>query len=206
MTDCCDDLACEIEKLQRSQLRILKIVLLINLGMFAVEAVAAFIAGSLSLFSDSLDMLGDALVYGLSIYVVARNPRWKAASSLTKGAIMLAFGLGALAQAIHALLVPHVPTYQTIGLVGAAALLANATCLILLQKHKSDDINMHSVWVCSRNDILANSSVLVAALAVWLSHAGWPDIVIGVGIAAVIIHSALSVIKRSLAGLKKGNA
>ncbi len=107
-------------------------------------------------FRIRLDMLGDALAYGLSLYVVRRSARWKARSAIIKGAIMAVFGLAALGQAAYKAWVPHPPSFEAMGLMGLAALAANASCLGLLWRHRSDDINMHSVWICSRNDIVAN--------------------------------------------------
>jgi Co/Zn/Cd efflux system component len=167
--------------------------------MFAVELTAGLLAGSVSLVADSLDMLGDALVYGFSLYVVARGKRMKAVSALFKGGIMAAFGLWVLGQAIYKLAVPQVPVFEAIGVVGALALAANSLCLVLLWRHRAEDINMRSVWFCSRNDIVANVSVLFAALGVWLTNSGWPDILVGLAIAALFLRSAMSVLRGSIA-------
>jgi cation diffusion facilitator family transporter len=206
MTGCCDDKSCEIEALQSRQTSTLKIVLGINAAMFAVELAAGLLAGSVSLVADSLDMLGDALVYGFSLYVVARGARMKAVSAMIKGGIMAAFGLFVLAQAVYKLLVPQIPVFEVIGTVGALALAANGVCLLLLWRHRADDINMSSVWLCSRNDIIANASVLVAALGVWLTGSGWPDIVVGLAIAALFLRSALSVLRGSVRELQAAGA
>lgn len=202
MADCCNDKACEIEALQTRQASTLKIVLAINAVMFVVELTAGLLASSVSLVADSLDMLGDALVYGFSLYVVARGDRMKALSALLKGGIMAAFGLLVLGQAVYKIIVPQVPVFEAIGVIGLAALAANLLCLALLWRHRSEDINMRSVWLCSRNDIIANVSVLFAALGVWLSGSGWPDIVVGLGIAMLFLHSALLVIRESVAKLR----
>lgn len=202
MADCCNDKACEIEALQTRQASTLKIVLAINAVMFVMELTAGLLASSVSLVADSLDMLGDALVYGFSLYVVARGDRMKALSALLKGGIMAAFALFVLGQAVYKIIVPQVPVFEAIGVVGLAALAANLLCLGLLWRHRSEDINMRSVWLCSRNDIIANVSVLFAALGVWLSGSGWPDIVVGLGIAMLFLHSALFVIRESVTKLR----
>ncbi len=152
--DCCDDAACEVEKLRTRQISTLRIVFGINAVMFVAELATGVLAGSVSLVSDSLDMLGDALAYGLSLYVVRRSAHWKARSAMFKGGIMAAFGLAALGQAAYKAWVPHPPGFEAMGLMGTAALVANTTCLGLLWRHRSDDINMQSVWICSRNDQL----------------------------------------------------
>lgn len=206
MADCCDDKACEIEALRDRQSSTLKVVLAINAIMFAVELAAGLLAGSVSLVADSLDMLGDALVYGFSLYVVARGARMKALSASFKGSIMAAFGLFVLVQAIYKIFVPHVPAFEAIGVIGALALAANGLCLILLWRHRADDINMRSVWLCSRNDIVANLSVLVAALGVWFTDSGWPDIVVGLAIAVLFLRSALYVLSGAVTELRATNA
>jgi Co/Zn/Cd efflux system component len=159
-------------------------------------------ARSVSLVADSLDMLGDALVYGFSIYVVARGARMKAVSALFKGGIMAAFGLFVLGQALYKIMSPQVPVFEAIGAIGLLALAANGLCLALLWRHQADDINMNSVWLCSRNDIIANVSVLFAALGVWLTASGWPDILVGMALAVLFLRSALFVLRRAIAELR----
>lgn len=195
MADCCNDKACEIEALHDRQSSTLKIVLGINAVMFFVELIAGLLAGSVSLIADSLDMLGDALVYGFSIYVIARGVRMKAKAALLKGGIMAAFGLFVFGQALYKMILPQVPVFETIGIIGLLGLVANSLCLLLLWRHRADDINMSSVWLCSRNDIIANVSVLCAAVGVWLTSSGWPDILVGLGLAALFLRSAVFVLR-----------
>lgn len=205
MSDCCNDKACEIDTLRSRQSATLKVVLAINAVMFVVELTAGLIGNSVSLVADSLDMLGDALVYGFSLYVVARSTTMKARVALLKGIIMAGFGLFVLAQAIYRIIYPQLPIFETIGLVGLMALAANGTCFYLLWRHRADDINMSSVWLCSRNDIIANISVLFAAVGVWLAHSGWPDILIGLALAALFLRSALFVLREAVKSLRNNN-
>jgi Co/Zn/Cd efflux system component len=202
MTDCCNDKACEIEALRNRQSATLKIVLGINTVMFGVELTAGLLASSVSLVADSLDMLGDALVYGFSLYVVARSARTKAISALFKGSIMAAFGLFVLGQAIYRITIPQVPVFEAIGAIGMLALAANSLCLALLWRHRVDDINMNSVWLCSRNDIVANVSVLFAAFGVWLTGSGWPDVLVGLVLAVLFLRSALFVLRGAITELR----
>jgi len=203
MEDCCQNKACEIEALRKSQSSVLKIVLFINAAMFLIEITAGILADSTALLADSLDMLGDALVYGFSLYVIARGAKWKAIASLAKGWVMAIFGLFVMGQAFYKMLFPHLPVFETIGVIGGLALSANSLCLILLWRHRRDDINMRSVWICSRNDIIANTSVLVAALCVWLTESGWPDILIGLALSGLFLRSAFYVLKEGRMALKK---
>lgn len=198
MADCCTNAACEVEKLRQRQSATLKMVLAINAVMFAVEITAGLLADSTALLADSLDMLGDALAYTFSLYVVARNDAWKSGAALLKGGIMAAFGLFVLGQAIYRLISPETPVYETMGLIGLLALTANASCLALLWQHRSEDVNMRSVWLCSRNDIISNVAVLFAALGVWLSASHWPDVMVGLGIAILFLRSALQVFRDAL--------
>lgn len=205
MADCCNDKACEIDVLRSRQSSTLKIVLVINAVMFVVELVAGLLGNSVSLVADSLDMLGDALVYAFSLYVVARSSAMKAKAALLKGAIMAAFGLFVLGQAIYQIVFPQLPVFETIGAIGLLALAANSTCFFLLWRHRADDINMSSVWLCSRNDIIANVSVLLAALGVWLTHSGWPDILIGLALAVLFLRLALFVLREAIKELRAVN-
>ncbi len=205
MADCCNDKACEIDALRSRQSSTLKIVLVINAVMFVVELAAGLLGNSVSLVADSLDMLGDALVYAFSLYVVARSSAMKAKAALLKGAIMAAFGLFVLGQAIYRIVFPQLPVFEAIGAIGLLALAVNSTCFFLLWRHRADDINMSSVWLCSRNDIIANISVLLAAVGVWLTHSGWPDILIGLALAVLFLRSALFVLREAIKELRTVN-
>jgi cation diffusion facilitator family transporter len=199
MADCCDDKSCELEKLagDADQRRVLTVVLALNATMFAVEFGAGLAAGSVSLMADSVDMLGDALVYGLSLYALARGARWKAGAALAKGGFILLFGLGVLIE-VALKLTNGVPPSSAIMLgFGGLALVANLTCLGLLWRYRTRDVNMSSTFECSRNDVIANVGVLVAAGGVAIFHAPWPDILVGAAIAAVFLRSAVRVIGQS---------
>lgn len=197
-SNCCVRSADAIATLHDRQSRTLKLVLGINIVMFVVEIVAGLLAGSTALLADSLDMLGDSIAYGFSLYVVARNDAWKAGSALLKGAIMASFGLFVLGHVVYKVINPEVPHFEIIGVVGALALASNSVCLALLWQHRSEDVNMRSVWLCSRNDIFANISVLVAAVGVWLMHSHWPDVLIGLCIALLFLRSAIHVIRDAI--------
>ena len=202
MADCCENKACALEALRERQSATLKIVLVINAVMFVVELIAGMMAGSTALLSDSLDNLGDALTYGLSLYAVTRGSHSKAKVALFKGVLILIAGLFVFSQVVYRIAVPVIPSYETMGLVSLLALLANGTCLALLWKHRQEDINMSSVWECSRNDIAANLSVFVAAAGVFITHSGWPDILVGLALALMFLRSATKVLKGAIAELR----
>lgn len=180
----------------------LKIVLAINAVMFFVVLAAGLYASSSTLLADSLDNLGDALTYALSLYAVGRTDRAKGMVSLFKGALILGAAIFVIGQICYKLLHPNVPLFDAMGAIGALALVANGACLALLWKHRQEDVNMSSVWECSRNDIAANIGVLIAAGGVWFFGAGWPDLLIGSVLAALFLFSALRVFRASFSALR----
>ncbi len=202
MDSCCETKAEELSALRNEHKKILIIVLAINAVLFIVEAAAGLIAHSTALLADSLDMLGDALVYGFSLYVLWRSLKWKATAAIVKGIIMAAFGLAVLAQGIHKVMLGVVPNAETMGIIGVLVLLGNGICFLLLFRHRADDLNMRSTWLCSRNDIIANLAVLVAAGGVTFFASSWPDIIVGVAIATLFLKSAFTILYESLAELR----
>jgi Co/Zn/Cd efflux system component len=162
--------------------------------MFLVIAVAALYGRSSALLADSLDNLGDALTYGLSLYAVTRGATAKARVALFKGMLIFLAACAVAAQIVYRLFVPGVPVFEVMGAFSLLGLAANAACLFLLWRHRHEDVNMSSVWECSRNDIASNLSVFVAAGAVWLTGSGWPDIVVALALVWLLLRSALRVI------------
>jgi Co/Zn/Cd efflux system component len=189
------DECCEVREIPREQRRTLQIVLLINAVMFLTESVAGVLAHSTALFADSLDMLGDAIVYGFSLYVIGRGIAWQARAAVLKGLIMAAFGIGLLVQVAFKITRAVTPSVEVMGVVGTLAFAANLWCLALLWRRRGDDINMRSAWICSRNDVIGNVAVLVAAGTVALTGSPWPDIVIGLLVASVFGRSAVQVVR-----------
>lgn len=200
MKDCCEI----VPGVHGRQRRVLQIVLAINGVMFVVELVAGLVAGSTALLADSVDMLGDTVVYSFSLYVVGRGPRWEARGALLKGGVMALFGVAILLEAAVKLARGGVPAAEVIGSIGILALAANSAVLIFLSRHRADDLNMRSVWLCSRNDVIANVAVLAAAAGVALTGAAWPDIAVGVGIALLFGSSAVSVLRAGARRLREG--
>ena len=197
MGDCCQQKACELVKLRKSQGKVLWSVLVINAVMFVVELGAGIRANSLSLTGDSLDMLGDALVYGSSLYVLNRGRKAQAKSAFFKGSIMFLSAVAVFARASYELLIGAAPEVKLMSLVGFIALLANLICLRLLTRHRNDNLNMSSVWLCSRNDIIANISVLGAAGLVALTGSFLPDLVVGLLLTFLFAKSAGKVLSQS---------
>jgi len=174
--------------------------------MFVVVFAAGLWASSSALLSDSLDNLGDAFTYAVSLYAVGCGARVKAKVAILKGLLILAAGVFALGLVVYKLMSPAVPVVETMGFIAALALIANSVCLALLWKHRNEDVNMSSVWHCSRNDIASNLSVFVAAAGVWSTHSQWPDLVVGLALALLFLNSARSVLQRGLGELKLARA
>jgi len=193
MSGCCDH-DCSLDRLHERQRGTLRIVLGINAVMFAAIAAAGLYSGSIALLADSLDNLGDAFTYGLSLYAVSRGPVAKARVALVKGGLILLAACFVITQVGYRALVPDTPIFEIMGTFSLLGLAANSLCFVLLWQHREDDINMSSVWECSRNDIATNLSVFAAAGAVWLTGSGWPDLVVALALASILVRSAVRVI------------
>ena len=206
--ECCSAKAKELEALahQTDQRRVLLIVLLINAVMFVAEFGAGVVAGSTALMADASDMLGDALVYGVSIYAISRSDRWKAGAAALKGVVILLLAVG-IAINIIVKVGSGVPPSSTLMLLfGGVALIANLTCLALLWRFRSHDLNMASTFECSRNDVISNVGVLVAAACVAALASPWPDILIGAVMALIIFRSSARVLTEAIPQLRAERA
>ncbi|MBZ0124601.1 MAG: cation transporter, partial [Roseovarius sp.] len=189
---CCSEDTCSSSAIATGRYRtILWIVLAINAGMFLIEIVAGLAAGSASLQADALDFFADAANYGISLFVLGLGIRWRARAALVKGGSMGLFALWVIGSVIWHMLHGTVPGWTTMGVVGMAALVANTICLVLLYAWRDGDANMRSVWICSRNDVIANMAVLAAALGVFGTGTGWPDIIVAAVMAILAIQGAL---------------
>lgn len=202
MVDCCEAKTCALEQLRERQSGTLKLVLGINAVMFLVVLAAGLFAGSTAVIADSLDNLGDALTYALSLYAVGRSRRTKGWVALFKATLILVAALFVLGQIVYKLLHSALPIFEAMGAIALLALVANGTCLALLWKHREEDVNMSSVWECSRNDIASNLAVLVAAGLVWAVNSGWPDVLIGSLLALLFLGSAVRVFRGALVAIR----
>jgi Co/Zn/Cd efflux system component len=182
--------------------RVLWTVLAINAAMFLVEIGAGLAAGSASLQADALDFFGDAANYAISLLVVGMALRYRATAALAKGATMGLFGLWIVGTVVWHALHGTLPSAITMGAVGFAALAANAASFGLLWAYRAGDANMRSAWICTRNDVLGNFAVLLAALGVFGTQAGWPDIVVAAIMATLALQGATVVIRQSLTELR----
>ncbi|KJS05305.1 MAG: hypothetical protein VR73_12405 [Gammaproteobacteria bacterium BRH_c0] len=192
--NCCD--ANRVDQLAiAGRRRTLHLVLAINVLMFVVELGAGLWADSKALIADSADNLGDSLTYAISLFVVARSLRWRAGAALVKGLIQLIFALGLVMAIVTSLLGEPQPIGLAMMAVAALALVGNVTCLALLSKHRGDDVNMRSVWLCSRNDVIGNIGVILSGGLVIVLDSYWPDIIIASLVAAIFLHTAQDVLR-----------
>ena len=193
------------KKQDHSYRRVLWMALAINALMFAVEVIAGVAAGSAALQADALDFLGDAANYSISLMVVGMALRYRASAAMAKGVTMGLFGFWVIGTVVWHSAHGTLPSAFTMGTVGVTALLANAASFGLLWAYRYGDANMRSAWICTRNDVLGNLAVLLAALGVFGTGAGWPDIIVAAIMAALAIQGAALVIRQAMAELRVGN-
>lgn len=200
---CCDH--CHVPEPKpdnRAQARVLWAVLAINTAMFVVEVGAGLASGSASLQADALDFLGDAANYGISLAVIGMAIRYRASAALLKGVTMALFGFWVIGVTVWHVVHGTVPAAGTMGVVGLAALAANAASFGLLWAYRDGDANMRSAWICTRNDVVGNLAVMVAAFGVFGTGTGWPDVIVAAIMATLALQGAAVVIRQSIVELR----
>ena len=206
MGDSCCSGTVDIRAMEARQRRVLMIVLAINIATFVMMLSAAIYSGSSSLLSGSLDNLGDALTYLLSIAVIGASTRAKAKVALLKGLLILGAAIAVAVQIGWRLAHPEVPIFEAIGLAALLNLAFNGICLWLLTPYRHGDVNMASAWECSRNDVFEGFAVLLAAVGVWLFDAGWPDLLIAAALLVMFLRSAWRVLRSAWRSYKREDA
>ncbi len=197
MAECCNHNA-KFDGLSRNYRRRLWIVIALNAAMFAVEIGAGHMARSQALQADALDFLGDALTYGISLAVIGASVRTRTNAALAKGISLLLMGIWVFRSTIYRVFYLGVPEAQIMGGVGFMALATNIASVLLLMRYKDGDANVRSVWLCSRNDALGNVAVMLAALAVWGTSTGWPDLIVAGVMASLFLSSAYQIVRQAL--------
>ena len=181
--------------------RVLWIALFANLAMFVVELAASVWSGSSALAADAADFLGDSANYALSLGAIAIGGAWTSRVALLKGAAMSVYGVGVLSYAAWRAWLGVPPEPVTMGVVGTLALAVNFSVAALLYRFREGDANMRSVWLCTRNDVIANLAVLVAAVGVFGTGTIWPDVAVAAMLAALGLSSGRVVIRQARAEL-----
>ncbi|KGQ17890.1 Cation diffusion facilitator family transporter [Lysobacter dokdonensis DS-58] len=196
MSGCgCNDTASALSaNTDRARRRVLWIVLVINVVLFVGEFGVGWWADSSALQADSLDSLGDASVYVLSLMVIGGTLRQRTKAVFLKGGIQALFGLGVLMEVARSAWLGAEPRASYMAVAAAVALVGNLTCFVLLTRFRSDDMNMRSVWLCSRNDLVNNVGVIIAAVLVAWSQSPWPDLLVGTLVAMLFLRTAWTVL------------
>ena len=202
--DCCHDHGKQDEdRPLGATRRALWAVLAINAAMFVAELTAGIWGKSVALQADALDFLGDSATYAMTLMVLGMSIRWRAGAAMIKGLAMGGFGIWVMAATVYHMSRGTLPDFNLMGGVGALALLANAVSAGLLYRYREGDSNMRSVWLCSRNDAIANIAVILAASGVWASKTGWPDLAVGAVIAALALSSSVTVLRLAQGELRE---
>lgn len=178
--------------------RRLWIVIAINATMFLVEMAAGQMAGSQALKADALDFLGDAATYGISLAVIGASVMVRVNAALVKAASLFAMGLWVLGSTVWRVFAHGIPEAEVMGVIALLALAANMASVLLLMAYKDGDANVRSVWLCSRNDAIGNVAVMVAALGVWGTASGWPDLIVAAVMASLFLSSSWQIVTQAL--------
>ncbi len=198
MSGCCGH-DVKFEGVSDDYKRRLWIVIALNATMFGVEMTAGHVAKSQALQADALDFLGDALTYGISLAVIGASIRARTNAALAKGLSLLLMGLWVFGATVYRVFYVGVPEAEIMGLVGFFALLTNLASVLLLVRYKDGDANVRSVWLCSRNDAIGNVAVMFAALGVWGTATGWPDLIVATIMAGLFLSSSFQIVRQALA-------
>ena len=196
MSDC----DCSLEASNQEERRTLIAVLAINATMFLVEFIAGLWSQSTGLTADSLDMLADAGVYGISLYAIGRAIAIKQRAAFYSGVVQITLGLGVLVEVFRKLMIGSEPMSGVILFVAGIALLANSVCVVLLAKHRNGEVHLQASWIFTTNDVIANAGVMLSGLLVWLLDSHYPDLIVGIVISLIVIRGGVKIVRRAKQG------
>jgi len=198
MSGCCHDHACDAKPVVDTRYRnVLWVALLVNAAMFLVEIAGGIGADSASLLADAIDFFGDAVNYGVSLFVLSLAAVWRSRTALAKGITMGFYGVVVIGVTAFNISQGAKPAAMTMGVIGLIALTANLAVAGLLYKYRQGDANMRSVWLCTRNDAIGNIAIVFAALGVFGTGSGWPDFIVAAIMGTLAITAAVSVIRQA---------
>ncbi|MBJ2137930.1 cation transporter [Paraglaciecola chathamensis] len=186
---------CEVEIKDASQKQVLYWLLGINATMFFVEMTVGILADSTALIADSMDMLADAVVYGIGIYAVGKSILHKAKAAQISGYFQLLLGVIILIDITRRLFLGSEPISPLMIGMGFIALIANVACLMIIRNHKNDEVHMRASWIFSANDVIANMGVIMAGVVVVWLDSRVPDLVIGCIVSIVVLRGAWMILK-----------
>jgi len=188
---------CEMEAKNAQQRKVLRLLLLINLTMFFVESFSGIIAQSTALIADSLDMLADAIVYGLSFYAIGKSKLFKMRSAFLSGIFQVTLAFFVLIDVVRKVMMGTQPEFFVMSGIGMIALLANIYCFKLISRYKDNEIHLRASWLFSRNDVIANVSVIIAGFMVNFFDSPMPDLIVALGITLLVLKGGISIIQES---------
>ncbi len=178
-----------------AEARVLRQLLVINAVMFVVELGFGFWAQSTGLIADSLDMLADALVYGVSLYAVGRAVADQKRAARASGWLQMLLALGAMAEVGRRALVGSEPVEMMMIGIATIALVANLACVALLARHRKGGVHLKASWIFSTNDALANVGVIIAGLLVLFTGSAVPDLVVGAAVGLLVLSGAIRILR-----------
>ncbi len=188
----CDD--CRLEATNESQRRVLVALLAINGTMFVAEIIVGIRAQSSGVIADSLDMLADALVYGVGLYAIGRATQVKQQAARLAGWFQLMLAVSIVVDLVRRAITGSEPHSTLMMVIASVALVANAYCFRLLEKHREGEVHMRASWIFTRSDVIANIGVVLAGLLVRLTGSRWPDLIVGAAIAVVVIKGGFAIL------------
>ena len=186
---------CEVEIKDQSQRQVLYWLLGINATMFVIEMGIGLLADSTALIADSLDMLADAVVYGVALYAIGKSLLHKANAARISGFFQMALGLLIIIDIVRRSIYGSEPVSGLMMAMGAVALVANVICLVIIRKQRNEEVHMRASWIFSANDVIANLGVIFAGVLVFWLDSRWPDLVIGVIVSCVVLRGAKMILE-----------
>lgn len=186
---------CEVEIKDQSQRQVLYWLLGINATMFVIEMGIGLLADSTALIADSLDMLADAVVYGVALYAIGKSLLHKANAARISGFFQMALGVLIIIDIVRRSIYGSEPVSGLMMAMGAVALVANVICLVIIRKQRNEEVHMRASWIFSANDVIANLGVISAGALVFWLDSRWPDLVIGVIVSCVVLRGAKMILE-----------
>jgi len=186
----------------QGQRKVIIAVMVINGSMFFVEFLAGIISESAALIADAMDMLADALVYGISLYAIGRAAQIKLKAAQISGMFQILLGAGVFIEVIRRFILGSEPESLLMVAVGLIALAANVSCLLLIAKYRAGEVHMRASWIFSRNDVIANIGVILAGVLVFSFGTPLPDLVIGFVISIIVMKGGASIVRDAAAEKK----
>ena len=193
MSDC----DCAFEADTAAERRTLIVVLIINAAMFFVEFAAGIISDSAGLTADSLDMLADASVYGISLFAIGRHMAIKQRAAFLSGVVQISLGLFVMLEVIRRTFVGSEPVSEIIVVAAAIALIANSACIVLLAKHRHGEVHLRASWIFTTNDVIVNAGVILSGVLIWITESRYPDLIVGLIVSTLVVQGGLKIVREA---------